>query len=81
MRLENADRGLKVTTIQPGDCKTELSQLTTDEEARKEFAQPSQAREFWLDPQDVASAVLYAVTAPSHVGVNEILIEPRGAPA
>ena len=81
MRLENADRGLKVTTIQPGDCKTELSQLTTDEEARKEFAQPSQEREFWLDPQDVAGAVLYAVSAPDHVGINEVLIEPRGAPA
>ena len=81
MRLENADRGLKVTTIQPGDCKTELSQLTTDEDARKEFAQPSQDREFWLDPQDVAGAVLYAVSAPAHVGVNEVLIEPRGAPA
>jgi len=41
MRLENADRGLRVTTIQPGDCKTELSQLTTDESARSEFAQQS----------------------------------------
>jgi len=81
MRLENADKGLKVTTIQPGDCKTELSQLTTDEEARKEFAQPSQSRELWLDPQDVAGAVLYAVSAPNHVGINEVLIEPRGAPA
>ncbi|CAB9505927.1 D-alanine--D-alanyl carrier protein ligase [Seminavis robusta] len=81
MRLENADKGLKVTTIQPGDCRTELSQLTTDQEARNEFAQSSQDREFWLDPQDVAGAVLYAVTAPKHVGVNEVLIEPRGAPA
>lgn len=81
MRLENADKGLKVTTIQPGDCKTELSKLTTDEDARKEFAQPSQDREFWLDPEDVAGAVLYAVSAPSHVGINEVLIEPRGAPA
>jgi NADP-dependent 3-hydroxy acid dehydrogenase YdfG len=30
-----------------------------------------------LDTQDVADAVLYAVTAPKHVAVNEILIEPR----
>ena len=81
MRLENADKGLRVTTIQPGDCKTELSQLTTDQAAREEFAQQSSDREFWLDPEDVAQAVLYAVAAPNHVGVNEILIEPRGAPA
>lgn len=81
MRLENADKGLKVTTIQPGDCRTELAQLTTDEQARSEFAQSSNARELWLDPQDVAGAVLYAVSAPDHVGINEVLIEPKGAPA
>lgn len=81
LRKENADRGLRVTTIQPGDCKTELSALTTNASARSEFSQSSQERQFWLDPEDVASAVVYAVSAPAHVAVNEILIEPRGAPA
>lgn len=81
MRLENASKGLRVTTIQPGDCRSELFQLTTDEEARNEFAQSSQDTELWLNPEDVAGAVLYAVVAPSHVGINEILIEPRGATA
>ena len=33
-----------------------------------------------LDAQDVANAVVYAVTQPSHVAVNEILIEPATAP-
>jgi NADP-dependent 3-hydroxy acid dehydrogenase YdfG len=30
-----------------------------------------------LQPADVAGAVIYAATAPPHVAVNEILIEPR----
>ena len=30
-----------------------------------------------LAPKDIADAVLYAFTAPAHVGVHEILIEPR----
>ena len=34
-----------------------------------------------LQPEDIANAVLYAVMQPEYVGVNEILIEPREAPA
>jgi len=81
LRLETADKGVKVTTIQPGDCKTELTTVAPDADSHAEFAQPSKDRSVWLDPQDVAQAVLYAVSAPDHVGINEVLIEPRGAPA
>ena len=34
-----------------------------------------------LQPDDIANAVLYAVSQPEYVGVNEILIEPREAPS
>ena len=33
-----------------------------------------------LEPTDIANAVVYAVSQPEYVGVNEILIEPREAP-
>jgi len=81
LRAENCDKGLRVTTIQPGDCRTELPACTTDEAARGEFAQASQDRSVWLDPEDVANSVVFAASAPAHVGINEILVEPRGAPA
>ena len=84
LRLETAGTGVKVTTIQPGDCVTELPQCTTDEEARGQFAQGEDRqknRNVWLDPEDVARAVVFAASQPEHVGINEILIEPRDAPA
>ena len=33
-----------------------------------------------LEPDDVAQAIVYAVSQPQYVAVNEILIEPREAP-
>ena len=30
-----------------------------------------------LDVEDIANAVIYAVTAPAHVGVREIMVEPK----
>ena len=33
-----------------------------------------------LEPADIARAVVYAVSQPEYVGVNEILIEPRTSP-
>ena len=35
------------------------------------------AREQLLDCEDVANAVIYALTAPPHVAINTVLIEPR----
>lgn len=33
-----------------------------------------------LKPEDVGRAVLYAVSQPPYVAVNEVLIEPRDEP-
>jgi len=81
LRLECAGTGVKVTNIQPGDTKINLPACTTDEEARAAFAQSSDDRHVWLDPADIARAVVYAASQPAHVAINELLVEPRDAPA
>jgi NADP-dependent 3-hydroxy acid dehydrogenase YdfG len=60
-RLELNDSGVRVTLIEPGMVDTPF------------FSErPTGA----LDPDDVARAVMFAVSQPPHVDVNEILIRP-----
>eukprot|EP00927_Polykrikos_kofoidii_P045526 TRINITY_DN3954_c0_g1_i10.p1 TRINITY_DN3954_c0_g1~~TRINITY_DN3954_c0_g1_i10.p1 ORF type:complete len:262 (+),score=46.19 TRINITY_DN3954_c0_g1_i10:69-854(+) len=84
LRAESVGTGIRVTEIQPGDVATDLVMRNTDQEAADkvgakigEMVGTGSDRNGVLDVDDVAKAVLYAVTAPPHVGVNEILIEPR----
>ncbi|KAG6038170.1 putative NRPS-like protein biosynthetic cluster [Claviceps citrina] len=79
LRLETAGSGLRVTSIQPGNVDTGLLGMSTDAEALKRYGEPTGARV--LDAEDVARAIVYAVTQPEHVAVNEVLIEPRDEPA
>jgi NADP-dependent 3-hydroxy acid dehydrogenase YdfG len=78
LRLETAGTGVKVTTVQPGNVATDLPDLSGDEEALARFGGPTGGRV--LDPEDVAASVLYALSQPEHVAVNEVLVEPRDEP-
>ena len=78
LRLETAGTGLKVTTIQPGNVATDLLSTSKDEEALALYGEPSGAR--ILDPEDVGRSVVYALSQPDHVSVNEVLVEPRDEP-
>jgi thioester reductase-like protein len=78
LRLETAGKGLRVTSVQPGNVATDLIGMSTDKEAVEKYGMPSGAKV--LEPKDVAEAVVWAVKQPEHVGVNEVLIEPRDEP-
>lgn len=78
LRLETAGKGLRVTAIQPGNCSTDLLNMSSDQEAIKLYGEPSGAR--ILDPENVAAAIVYALRQPDHVSVNEVLVEPRDEP-
>ena len=79
LRLETAGTGVRVTTVQPGNVSTGLASLSNDEEAIRLYGEPTGARV--LHPEDVAASVVYALLQPDHVGVNEVLVQPRDEPA
>ncbi|MBV9472741.1 MAG: SDR family oxidoreductase, partial [Solirubrobacterales bacterium] len=60
-RQELSDTGVRVTLIEPGMVDTPF------------FDSPVKNA---LAPEDVARAVMFAVSQPSHVDVNEILVRP-----
>ena len=65
---------IRVTCIEPGAVSTELLETITDE-SMAGFIKATKNMET-LQSEDIANAVLYAIQAPNHVNVNEILIRP-----
>ncbi|EYO80471.1 SDR family oxidoreductase [Staphylococcus aureus] len=64
LEKELAKTGVKVTSISPGMVDTAITAVYNPSDRKK------------LDPQDIAEAVLYALTQPKHVNVNEITVRP-----
>ena len=60
-RLELNGTGVRVTLIEPGSVDTPFFD-----------SRPQDA----LEPDDIARAIMYAVTQPPHVDVNEMLVRP-----
>ncbi|MCK9793435.1 SDR family NAD(P)-dependent oxidoreductase [Isoptericola sp. 4D.3] len=77
LRQEVAPQGVRVVVVEPGMVDTELASHLSDTSMRDLAARIAGEMRI-LDPQDVADAVLFAVTRPPHVSINEILIRPTG---
>lgn len=66
---------VRVTVIEPGMVETELGDHITNPGMKANLEQRRAAMEP-LQSEDIAAAVLFAVTQPPRVNVNEILIRP-----
>jgi NADP-dependent 3-hydroxy acid dehydrogenase YdfG len=65
IRADLNETGIRTTLIEPGSVETPF------------FDNPSEGR---LEADDIARAVMYAVSQPPHVDVNEILVRPTSQP-
>jgi len=74
MRIDMLEQNIRVSNICPGMVETEFSLVRFSGD--KEAAQKVYYGITPLFPEDVAEAVLFAVTRPPHVNINDILIMP-----
>ena len=74
LRQEVTRKHVRVSLIEPGATDTELAGHNRDEILEAMRGQVTGVQP--MSAQDVADAILYIVTRPRHVAVNEILIRP-----
>src|SRR5699024_1368999 len=65
LEKELARTGVRITNVSPGMVETKLSPNRQDMNRKP------------LEPADIANGVLYALSQPSYVNVNEITIRPN----
>ena len=66
--------GIRVTAIEPGAVATELFEGIADEEVLPAFGEKLNIK--YLEPEDIANSIHYALSQPDHVNVSEILVLP-----
>jgi NADP-dependent 3-hydroxy acid dehydrogenase YdfG len=78
VRQEVTRRHVRVSLVEPGAVDTELrlhNRPEIQEAIVRRFAEVER-----LQAEDIADAILYIVTRPRHVAINEVLIRPTEQP-
>jgi NADP-dependent 3-hydroxy acid dehydrogenase YdfG len=78
LRQEALHQGIRVTTVAPGFVDTELQGHNTNPLVRQATERAREQIGEVLHADDIAEAIVHAVTRPAHVCVNEVLVRPTG---
>ncbi len=65
---------IRVTVIEPGAVATELASHITHDETREETE--TFVKELAIRPEDIAEVIVFAVSRPRRMTLNEILVRP-----
>jgi NAD(P)-dependent dehydrogenase (short-subunit alcohol dehydrogenase family) len=71
LRKELADRNIRVSVISPGSVGTDMQECSVEEQRQ------AIARHEMLYAEDIAEAILFALTRPERCDVTELRVEPR----
>ena len=82
LRQEALHSRIRVTTVEPGFVETELQGHNVNPLVRQGTKKMKEQIEELgggvLKAADIADAILFAVTRPPHVCLNEVLVRPTG---
>jgi clavulanate-9-aldehyde reducatase len=78
LRQEALHAGVRVTVVAPGFVETELQGHNTDPVVVRAMSRSREQIGDVLKPEDIAEAIVHAVTRPRHVCVNEVVVRPTG---
>ncbi|XP_014208549.1 farnesol dehydrogenase-like isoform X1 [Copidosoma floridanum] len=70
--LKGKSNKIRVTNLSPGAVRTEIFEVS-------QLKPETIANFLYLEPEDVVSMILYAISVPPHVQINELTINARGA--
>jgi NADP-dependent 3-hydroxy acid dehydrogenase YdfG len=79
LRLELVDRGVRVSSVDPGMVETEFSLVRFSGDAARADKVYEGVTPLCAD--DVADVIGFVVTRPAHVNVDEVLVTPRAQAA
>lgn len=78
LRQEALHQQIRVTTVAPGFVDTELQGHNRNPLVRQTFERVRDRIGQVLSADDIAEAIVHAVTRPPHVCVNEVVVRPTG---
>jgi NADP-dependent 3-hydroxy acid dehydrogenase YdfG len=76
LRQEALHERIRVTTVAPGFVDTELQGHNRNPVVQQSLSRARERIGEVLRPEDIADAIVHAVTRPPHVCVNEVVVRP-----
>jgi NADP-dependent 3-hydroxy acid dehydrogenase YdfG len=80
LRAELGPKDVRVSAIEPSLVGTELQSHVTDQGAL-DWLEGSKETITWLAPEDVAESILFIVSQPAHVNLQQVTIMPTRQPS